>query len=52
MCMGPMRRMQFGRRPNAQRSDSTDGLTRGYLGLQAEHGFHEYRNFRIKDLGK
>ena len=33
-------------------SDSTDGLTRGYLGLQAEHGFHEYRNFRIKDLSK
>jgi hypothetical protein len=34
------------------KSDSTDGLTRGYLGLQAEHGFHEYRNFRIKDLSK
>ena len=33
-------------------SDSTGGLTRGYLGLQAEHGFHEYRNFRIKDLSK
>ncbi len=33
-------------------SDSTDKLTRGYLGLQAEHGFHEYRNFRIKDLSK
>jgi hypothetical protein len=33
-------------------SNSTDGLTRGYLGLQAEHGFHEYRNFRIKDLSK
>ena len=32
-------------------SDSTGNLTRGYLGLQAEHGFHEYRNFRIKDLG-
>ncbi len=34
------------------KSDGTDGLTRGYLGLQAEHGFHEYRNFRIKDLSK
>lgn len=33
-------------------SDSTDKLTRGHLGLQAEHGFHEYRNFRIKDLSK
>ena len=33
-------------------SDSTDGLTRGYLGLQAEHGYHEYRNLRIKDLTK
>ena len=33
-------------------SDSTGGLTRGYLGLQAEHGFHEYRNFRIRDLSK
>ena len=34
------------------KSDNTDGLTRGHLGLQAEHGFHEYRNFRIKDLSK
>ena len=33
-------------------SGSMDKLTRGYLGLQAEHGFHEYRNFRIKDLSK
>ncbi len=33
-------------------SDNMDKLTRGYLGLQAEHGFHEYRNFRIKDLSK
>jgi 3-keto-disaccharide hydrolase len=33
-------------------SDSADGLTRGYLGLQAEHGLHQYRNFRIKDLSK
>jgi hypothetical protein len=29
-----------------------DKLTRGYLGLQGENGFHEYRNIRIKDLGK
>ena len=34
------------------KSDSADGLTRGYLGLQAEHGSHEYRNFRIRDLSK
>ena len=34
------------------KSDSTGGLTRGYLGLQGEHGFHEYRNFRIKELSK
>ncbi|MBC8876072.1 MAG: DUF1080 domain-containing protein [Planctomycetes bacterium] len=34
------------------RSNSTGNLTRGCLGLQAEHGFHEYRNFRIKDLSK
>ena len=33
-------------------SDSMDQLTRGYLGLQGESGFHEYRNFRIKDLSK
>ncbi len=33
-------------------SDSVGGLTRGCLGLQAEYGFHEYRNFRIKDLTK
>ena len=31
-------------------SDSTNKLTRGYLGLQGESGFHEYRNIRIKDL--
>lgn len=29
-----------------------DALKRGYIGLQGEHGAHEYRNFRIKDLGK
>lgn len=34
------------------RSDSAGNLTRGCLGLQAEYGFHEYRNFRIKDLSK
>jgi hypothetical protein len=34
------------------KSERTGGLKRGYLGLQAEHGFHEYRNFRIKDLSK
>ena len=34
------------------KSDSAGNLKRGYLGLQAEHGFHEYRNFRIKDLSK
>ena len=33
-------------------SNDTGGLARGYLGLQAEYGFHEYRNFRIKDLSK
>lgn len=33
-------------------SNSADKLKRGYLGLQGEDGAHEYRNFRIKDLGK
>ncbi len=33
-------------------SDDAGRLTRGYLGLQGENGFHEYRNFRIKDLGE
>lgn len=33
-------------------SDSADQLKRGYLGLQGEDGFHEYRNIRIKDLSK
>ena len=33
-------------------SDSADQLERGYLGLQAEDGAHEYRNFRLKDLSK
>lgn len=27
-------------------------LKRGYLGLQGEDGAHEYRHFRIKELGK
>jgi len=33
-------------------ADSADTLKRGYLGLQGEDGAHEYRNLRIKDLGK
>jgi len=33
-------------------SDHMEKLTRGFLGLQGESGFHEYRNIRIKDLGK
>ena len=33
-------------------SDSMNALTRGYLGLQGESGFHEYRNLRIRDLSK
>jgi len=33
-------------------SKSADALKRGYLGLQAENGLHEYRNIRIKDLSK
>jgi hypothetical protein len=33
-------------------SDAMDKLTRGYLGFQGENGFHEYRNIRIKNLGK
>ena len=32
--------------------DSAGELTRGYIGLQGENGLHEYRNFRIKELGK
>ena len=34
------------------KSDSAGELTRGYIGLQGENGLHEYRNFRIKELGK
>ena len=33
-------------------TNKADTLTRGYIGLQGEHGAHEYRNFRIKDLSK
>jgi hypothetical protein len=33
-------------------SSSAGTLKRGYLGLQAENGVHEYRNLRIKDLSK
>lgn len=32
-------------------SDDLSKLTRGYIGLQGEGGFHEYRNIRVKDLG-
>lgn len=33
-------------------SDSAGQLPRGYIGLQGENGLHEYRNFRIKEIGK
>jgi hypothetical protein len=33
-------------------ADSANNLKKGYIGLQGEDGAHEYRNFRIKDLGK
>lgn len=33
-------------------TSSATAMKRGYLGLQGENGAHEYRNFRIKDLGK
>jgi hypothetical protein len=33
-------------------SNSATALKRGYLGLQGENGAHEYRNIRIKALGK
>ena len=33
-------------------SDSLSRLSKGYIGLQGEGGFHEYRNIRIKDLSK
>ena len=32
-------------------SNDLDKLKRGYIGFQAEHGLHEYRNIRIKVLG-
>jgi hypothetical protein len=31
-------------------SDSLTELTRGYIGLQGENGFHEYRNIMINNL--
>jgi hypothetical protein len=31
-------------------SDDVAELQNGYIGLQGENGFHEYRNIRIKDL--
>jgi len=31
-------------------SDSLGEYTRGFIGLQGEGGFHEYRNIRIQDL--
>ena len=33
-------------------SKSANALKRGYLGLHAENGAHEYRNLRIKELVK
>lgn len=33
-------------------SNSLGEYTRGYIGLQGEGGFHEYRNIRIQDLSK
>lgn len=33
-------------------SESLTGLSRGYIGLQGEGGFHEYKNIRIKPLDK
>ncbi len=42
-------------RLNGELVTTSDGLskyTRGYIGLQGEGGFHEYRNIRIKDLSK
>lgn len=33
-------------------SDDLGKLPRGYIGLQGEGGLHEYRNLRIRDLGK
>jgi len=33
-------------------SDDMANLTNGYIGLQGENGFHEYRNIKIKDLSK
>jgi hypothetical protein len=33
-------------------SDSLTELTRGYIGLQGENGYHEYRDIMINDLSK
>lgn len=33
-------------------TEAATSLKKGYLGLQAEDGLHEYRNIRVKDLGK
>ncbi len=33
-------------------SDDAGKITQGYIGFQAEDGFHEYRNLRVKDLSK
>ena len=33
-------------------SDDLEELTKGYIGLQGEKGFHEYRNIRIKELSR
>ncbi len=33
-------------------SDNIDQLNKGFIGLQGENGFHEYRNIRIKDLSR
>jgi len=33
-------------------SDDLSKLTRGYIGLQGEGGYHEYRNIRIKELSQ
>jgi len=33
-------------------TDSADALKQGYLGLQGEDGAHEYRNIKVKELGK
>lgn len=42
-------------RLNGELVSSTEAATllkKGYLGLQAEDGLHEYRNIRVKELGR